>query len=100
MSGGNGAEATRTRRSIELGTIVMTANAKANVDHDDVFRALTRHASGDWGEVCVEDWDANELALKNGTRLLSTYTSTAGIKFWIITEWDRSYTTILLPEDY
>ncbi len=63
-------------------------------------RTVGHPASGDWGEVCVEDWDANELALQNGTRLLSTYTSTAGIKFWIITEWDRSITTILLPEDY
>jgi hypothetical protein len=62
--------------------------------------ALQRHVTGDWGELCPEDIEANEQALLNGARLLSAYRSAKGVKFWIITEWDRSVTTILLPEDY
>ena len=50
--------------------------------------------------VCPEDWKLNDEALKVGNRLLSAYTAVNGVKFWIITEWDRSTTTILLPEDY
>ena len=62
--------------------------------------ALSRHASGDWGEVCEEDWQSNDEALELGTRLLSSYISRSGEKFWIITEHDRSATTILLPLEY
>ncbi|HRJ27381.1 MAG TPA: hypothetical protein PLO61_07725 [Fimbriimonadaceae bacterium] len=61
---------------------------------------IGRHASGDWGEVCDEDRASNEEALVEGLRLMSVYTSTSGLTFWIITEWDRSITTVLLPEDY
>ena len=61
---------------------------------------LDRHVSGDWGQVDAEDWQSNDEALKDGTRLLSAYTTLKGRKLWIITEWDRSATTILLPEDY
>jgi hypothetical protein len=86
-----------------LGQIVTTANANEQLDRMDVAEALHRHASGDWGEVCIEDAGENDVALKEGSRLLSVYRSpqtTEGTKFWIITEWDRSITTILLPEDY
>jgi hypothetical protein len=62
--------------------------------------AITRHAAGDWGECDPEDWQENEHALKEGFRLLSVYRSSRGVKFWIITEADRSLTTVLLPEDY
>jgi hypothetical protein len=61
---------------------------------------LSRHESGDWGEVGPEDWESNEAAVREGTRLLSAYTLNTGVKIWIITEWDRSVTTILLPEEY
>jgi hypothetical protein len=61
---------------------------------------LDRHVSGDWGQVDAEDWQSNDEALKDGTRLLSAYTTLKGRKLWVITEWDRSSTTILLPEDY
>jgi hypothetical protein len=60
---------------------------------------LTRHVSGDWGEVCREDSVTNDEALVYGNRILSAYT-VAGVKLWIITEADRSVTTVLLPEDY
>lgn len=61
---------------------------------------LHRHGACDWGEVCPEDRAANDLALSTGERLFSLYRTSAGTKLWIITEADRSSTTILLPEDY
>ena len=61
---------------------------------------LIRHANGDWGDVCKEDWKSNDEALKNGLRLLSEYKLPDDRRIWIITEWDRSATTLLFPEDY
>ena len=61
---------------------------------------LMRHASGDWGDVCEEDRNANEFALENELRLFSAYHLGDSTKIWIITEADRSVTTILLPEEY
>ena len=83
-----------------LGQIVTTRNALSKLTHDDMLSALSRHVCGDWGEVCDEDRKENELSLKQGFRLLSVYKTFNGIKFWIITEADRSVTTVLLPEDY
>jgi hypothetical protein len=82
-----------------LGRIVATPNALAHVANEDILVALGRHISGDWGDADEEDRETNELSLVHGLRLLSVYYS-AGTKFWIITEADRSVTTILLPEDY
>lgn len=61
---------------------------------------LILHQSGDWGEIPPEDVQENELSLREGHRLLSAYTLSTGVKFWIITEADRSVTTVLLPGDY
>lgn len=61
---------------------------------------LTRHQAGDWGDLAEEDKRENELSLAQGFRLLSAYHLTAGVKVWIITEADRSATTILLPSEY
>ena len=62
---------------------------------------LRRHVSGDWGDALeAEDLRANEQALCDGDRLFSAYWLSTGEKLWIITEWDRSSTTILLPGDY
>ena len=61
---------------------------------------LIRHQSGDWGDVPPEDARENELSLQQGFRILSAYTLSTGVKFWIITEADRSATTLLLPEEY
>ena len=83
-----------------LGQTVMTSNAMEQLTPDDVLRSLMRHAAGDWGDVCPEDRQENELSLQKGYRLFSVYRSAAGVKFWIITEWDRSVTTVLMPEDY
>ena len=63
-------------------------------------RALSRHHAGDWGEVNPEDWLANQNALADGLRLLSVYHDRHRVKFYIITEADRSITPVMLPEDY
>ena len=60
---------------------------------------LARHASGDWGELCAEDKATNEQALIDGGRLMSSYDTPVGT-VWVITEADRSVTTVLLPQDY
>ena len=87
-------------RSINLGSVVITSNALLRLSHEDVFSALSRHGRGDWGDLGDDDRETNERGLIAGERLLSAYRSTGGITFWVITEWDRSLTTILLPEDY
>jgi hypothetical protein len=61
---------------------------------------LARHSVGDWGDLDEEDKQENELSLKQGFRLLSAYHLTTGVKVWIITEADRSASTILLPSEY
>jgi hypothetical protein len=83
-----------------LGRLVATSNAASKLSPKDVAVGIGRHASGDWGEVCQDDQASNEEALVEGLRLMSVYTSSSGIEFWVITEWDRSITTVLLPEDY
>ncbi len=61
---------------------------------------LDRHASGGWGEVSPEDAAENELSVKEGYRIVSSYKLRGGTPVWVITEADRSATTILLPEEY
>ncbi len=56
--------------------------------------------TGDWGDLDDEDKKENELSVKQGFRILSAYNLENGEKVWVITEWDRSVTTILLPEEY
>ena len=82
-----------------LGDMVITSNAAAKLDQAVVNDALRRHASGDWGELCPEDVEQNEFGLKHGERLFSAYGKGEN-RFWIITERDRSVTTVLMPEDY
>lgn len=61
---------------------------------------LRRHQAGDWGDLCEDDRNENELSLLHGLRLLSAYTLPNAVKIWVITEADRSSTTVLLPEEY
>jgi len=82
----------------ELGRTMITPGVEAL--EIGVQGLLRRHASGDWGDCCPEDVATNESALKHGERLFSVYTVAEDTKVWIITEWDRSVTTILLPEEY
>lgn len=83
-----------------VGRIVSTPGALDATTPTEVFGALVRHVQGDWGDVCKSDAQANDQALKSGARLLSVYHTEHGEKFWIITEADRSVTTLLLPEEY
>ena len=61
---------------------------------------LYRHVTGDWGDLPEEDIEENRLSVEKGFRIFSSYELETGAKVWVITEWDRSVTTILLPEDY
>ena len=81
-----------------LGYVVMTPGAAAL--EVDFIPYLVRHASGDWGDLDAFDKQQNDLAVKQGLRILSAYNTDAGTRFWIITEADRSATTVLLPEEY
>jgi hypothetical protein len=94
-------EASRPSSSLfPLGRVVATPGALAELSHDEIQAALQRHHSGDWGDLDKDDWAENEKSLLDGLRLLSVYRSAAGVKFYIITEWNRSVTTVLLPEEY
>lgn len=94
-------------QKFELGQTVMTRGVHELVKDDGDFYAfvmvsLARHARGDWGDICREDMDVNEDALRNGERLFSAY-KREGIpngKIWIITEADRKTTTVLFPSEY
>ena len=72
----------------------------ATIPSEDAGAALRRHRQGDWGELDPHDRAENERALTAGGRLFSAYTAGNGTRFYIITEGDRTVTTILLPEDY
>lgn len=89
---------------LPLGQTVMTRGVAFHCDEDmeakfQMLECLQRHRQGDWGDVCTEDKQANDDALKHGDRILSAY-AINGKKIWIITEWDRSVTTILFPDEY
>jgi hypothetical protein len=83
-----------------LGHIVATPNALANLSQKDILNGIQRHQAGDWGELSEDDKRENQFSLEKGLRMLSAYRAENGTKFWIITEADRSATTVLLPEDY
>jgi len=85
-----------------LGRIVATPGALRALTEASVSPAvlLGRHESGDWGELSAEDVRENEASLMHGWRLLSAYPLSNREKVWIITEADRSLTTLLLPEEY
>jgi hypothetical protein len=82
-----------------LGRVVITANAARRIAWHALKDGFRRHVVGDWGDLSPEDFRSNDDALEHGDRLLSAY-GQGDSRFWIITEWDRSMTTILLPEDY
>ena len=106
-----------------LGQVVMTAGVKEHCgqlefdqfckqslnrhmigdwgDVDQFWKqSLNRHALCDWGNLCPQDKQGNDMSLKNGFRLVSAYESPNLPKIWIITEGDRSVTTILFPDEY
>jgi hypothetical protein len=86
---------------LPLGRVVATPGALKLLSEmgKDPFGYLVRHSTGDWGELCAFDRRQNEIALREGYRVLSSY-PVGRECVWIITEADRSVTTFLLPEEY
>jgi hypothetical protein len=95
---GDGDEPARPK--FPLGTLVATPGALESLNSEDVTAAIRRHLLGDWGELDDEDRAENERSLRDGFRLLSAYRDRRGTRFWVITEADRSATTVLLPDEY
>jgi hypothetical protein len=85
-----------------LGRVGATPGALRALEQAEQLPAefLDRHVNGDWGDVPEADKQENEFSVERGLRILSAYTTSAGEKIWILTEADRSATTILLPEEY
>ncbi len=90
------------QKQVPLGKLLATPGAfeALSRSHTSLDSLLARHMHGDWGEVGAEDWEANDQALSGGGQLLSAYSLSEGVRLWIITEWDRSATTVLLPCEY
>ena len=86
----------------DLGQVVATPGALTALERQQVLPILlvSKHLHGDWGNVPAEDALANDNALKNGGRLLSSYAIAPDVRIWVITEADRSVTTLLLPAEY
>ena len=93
---------TERKPLFNLGQLVATPGALAALTKagQTPLDFLSRHVCGDWGDIDKDDCKENELGLKRGFRLLSSYRTNAEVKVWVITEADRSVTTVLLPEEY
>jgi len=92
-------------RQFQMGKLVWTRGVNGRIAEDTAFAklvisSLRRHAAGDWGDVSQGDKEENELSQTEGFRLLSAYETEGLPKIWIITEADRSVTTVLFPEEY
>jgi hypothetical protein len=84
----------------QMGQLLATPGAMSALVAHDIAWAIVRHLNGDWGILDEHDRKTNDEALKSGGRIFSVYLAQDGTKFWIITECDRSATTVLLPEEY
>jgi len=103
----NGIQNQRSSPLFSLGRVLATPGVLEALEQNDQTPAtfLDRHICGDWGNVGQEDWQLNEHALQDGSRILSDYLTSKGIKIWIITEatdanGNRAATTLLLPDEY
>jgi hypothetical protein len=98
----NGSKQEKKKALFLLGQVVATPGALEALEAagQDPAELLRRHVTGDWGDVPPEDAQENELSVQQGFRILSAYTLTTRVKIWIITEADRSATTLLLPDEY
>jgi hypothetical protein len=83
-----------------IGQLLITPMAEEALTREEIFYGLARHCAGDWGDLDEMDWKANDEALMCHGRLLSQYSTSRGTRFWIITEGDRSITTILIPIEH
>ena len=101
---------TITNTSFQTGTILHTSTINQDATKNKVFalflmQAINRHRNNDWGDCCEEDWNMNDLAIREDGRILSVYHLPKDLKsthqkIWIITGQDRNYTTILYPSEY
>mgnify|MGYP007101852816 CR=1 FL=1 len=91
---------------LKTGPLYLTRGVADRVSEDGHFfqfvdQCLKRYLMCDWGDLCEEDAKANDAAFRNGDdRILASYKATDGTKLWIITECDRSATTVLFPDEY
>jgi hypothetical protein len=85
-----------------LGKVYLTIGAREALEESNqtAIEFLARHQSGDWGDICGDDRRENELSVKERFRILSSYKTSKDVKLWLISEADRSSTTLLLPEEY
>lgn len=84
----------------QLGQVVATPGVLQVVSCGEIQEFLYQHCHGNWGIISPEDAEENWFALENGFRIFSAYCSSMGVRVWVITEADRSATTVLLPEEY
>ena len=91
---------TTTCSNFNIGRVYMTPGIQQKLSMASIVLALARHMNGDWGDLDEEDRKANDESVRFGGRILSAYVDRHHTRFWIITEADRSSTTILLPEEY
>jgi hypothetical protein len=87
------------RMLFALGDISLTVEAFERVGADGISKMLSRHVSGDWGDVCTDDAQANTDAVRNGDSIHSFY-KFGDDMVYVITEWDRSNTTVLMNYEY
>lgn len=92
-------------RVLQIGKLVMTKGVHTKTLEDPAFNnfvveSLTKYIQCDWGDTCEEDAKRNDESAKNGERVFAVYKHIRGETIWIITEWDRSVTTILFPSEY
>lgn len=90
--------------NFELGQIICTKRISEEMKSDEnfytfVYASLAKYICGHWGDTCADDVEANNNAIKDGERILAVY-KYRDESIWIITEWDRSVTTVLFPEEY
>ena len=102
MQNQNTATKTENKVLFDLGQTVMTIGAQEALAESNQLpnEFLARHQTGEYGDICEDDRQENNLSLKENFRILSAYKTAKGVKFWVITEADRSVTTILLPSEY
>ena len=100
--GGGPGEEDDLKPLFDLGQVVGTPGALRAMEkaEQSPFELLRRHVAGDWGNLPEEDKEENERSVEHGLRIFSAYKLETGVKVWLITEWDRSVTTLLLPSEY
>ena len=85
---------------LPMGRILVTEAANSRIPPEEMLMAILKHGRGEWGDISDEDRAANSVALNRSLRVVSQCRASNGTRFWIITEHDRSHTTILLPNEY